>query len=65
MSTEPSADFVTAGPAASPAPADTAPPKVPQFNVYTVMLGLTLLFVILACVFLAFELNNYEFKLKP
>ena len=63
MSTSPNVDVVAASPSAAP----TEPPaaKVPQFNVYMTMLGLALLMIMLACAFLAMELNTYEFKLKP
>ena len=62
MSTSPNVDVVAASPSAAP----TEPAaKVPQFNVYMTMLGLALLMIMLACAFLAMELNTYEFKLKP
>ena len=64
MSAPPPVDVASPAPAGQ-ASADTSPGKTPQFNVYMVMLGLSLLFIILACLFLASELNTYEFKLKP
>lgn len=65
MSTEPSADFISTAPASRPAAEEPAPPKTPQLTVYTVMLGLALLFVCLACLFLFFEMQTYDLKIKP
>jgi hypothetical protein len=46
-------------------PLEPPPPKTPQFNVYTVMLGLAFLFICLACLFLFFEMQTYDLKMKP
>lgn len=46
--------------------APTAPkPKKPGVNVYTMMLGLSLLAITLACVFLFLEWNSYNREIIP
>lgn len=64
MSTPPPVDVVSTAPA-SAGPAETPAPKVPQLNIYTVMLGLAFLFICLACLFLFFEMQDYDLKIKP
>jgi hypothetical protein len=64
MSTDPTVDFAAPTPASASA-AEPAAPKAPQLNIYTVMLGLALLFVCLACIFLFLEMRTYELKIKP
>ena len=51
----------TSNPAAPAAPK----PKKPGVNVYTVMLGLSLLAITLACVFLFLEWNSYNREYIP
>lgn len=48
-------------------PTSAAAPKVkkPGVNVYTVMLGLSLLAITLACVFLFLEWNSYNRETIP
>jgi hypothetical protein len=48
-------------------PTSAAAPKVkkPGVNVYTVMLGLSLLAITLACVFLFLEWNSYHREIIP
>jgi hypothetical protein len=42
----------------------SAPKVSAKSDVFTVMLGLALLAVLLSCIFLALELNKYQFDLK-
>ncbi|HUE73158.1 MAG TPA: hypothetical protein VMP01_19895 [Pirellulaceae bacterium] len=64
MSTPPQVDLVSTPPA-SASPVEPPAPKVPQLNIYTVMLGLAFFFICLACLFLFFEMQDYDFKTKP
>ena len=52
---------ITSTPATPAAPK----PKKPGVNVYTVMLGLSLLAITLACVFLFLEWNSYNREYIP
>ena len=51
----------------STAPVTPAPlvPKKPGVNVYTVMLGISLFAIFLACVFLFLEWNSYNREIIP
>ena len=52
-------------PPTTPAPAEAPKPKKPGVNVYTVMLGISLLAICLACLFLFLEWNSYNREIIP
>ena len=49
----------------TPAPAEAPKPKKPGINVYTVMLGIALFAICLACLFLVLELYRYNLEIHP
>ncbi|MGI8982442.1 MAG: hypothetical protein ACR2FY_24685 [Pirellulaceae bacterium] len=49
----------------APTTPEAPKPKKPGTNVYTVMLGLSLLAICLACVFLFLEWNSYNREIIP
>ena len=49
----------------TPAAPEAPKPKKPPINVYTVMLGISLLAICLACLFLFLEWNSYNREIIP
>lgn len=49
----------------TPAAPEAPKPKKPGINVYTVMLGISLFAICLACLFLFLEWNSYNREIIP
>jgi len=49
----------------TPAAPEAPKPKKPPINVYTVMLGISLAAICLACLFLFLEWNSYNREIIP
>lgn len=62
---EASAEAATETPAAPAEPQRPRGPKKPWWDIYTSMLALTLLAIVLGCVFLVMEWSRYNFETTP